>query len=47
MKKTLKLWMLLVIALCIASCTDNSDEPVVNTTLEEALAKKGSWPHCA
>jgi hypothetical protein len=30
--------MLLVIALSIASCTDNSDNPVVNTTLEEALA---------
>ena len=29
--------MLLVIALSIASCTDNSDNPVVNTTLEEAL----------
>ena len=38
MKKTLKLWMLLVIALSIASCTDNSDNPVVYTTLEEALA---------
>ena len=38
MKNTLKLWMLLVIALSIASCTDNSDNPVVNTTLEEALA---------
>lgn len=38
MKKTLKLWMLLVIALSIASCTDNSDNPVVNPTLEEALA---------
>lgn len=37
MKNTLKLWMLLVIALSIASCTDNSDNPVVNTTLEEAL----------
>ena len=30
--------MLLVIALSIVSCTDNSDTPVVNTTLEEALA---------
>ena len=38
MQKTIKLWMLLVIALSIASCTDNSDNPVVNTTLEEALA---------
>ena len=38
MKNTLKLWVLLVIALSIASCTDNSDNPVVNTTLEEALA---------
>ena len=37
MKNTLKLWMLLVITLSIASCTDNSDNPVVNTTLEEAL----------
>ena len=37
MQKTLKLWMLLVLALSIASCTDNSDNPVVNTTLEEAL----------
>ena len=37
MKNTLKLWMLLVIALSIASCTDNSDNPVVNTTLEDAL----------
>lgn len=33
MKKTLKLWMLLVIALSIASCTDNSDDPVVYTTI--------------
>ena len=37
MLKTLKLWMLLVLALSIASCTDNSDNPVVNTTLEEVL----------
>ena len=41
MKKTIKLWMLLVIALSIASCTDNSDNPVVNTTLEEALTSTG------
>ena len=41
MKKTLKLWMLLVIALSIASCTDNSDDPVVYTTIEEALASNG------
>ena len=41
MKKTLKLWMLLVVALSIASCSDNSDSPVVYTTLEEALASNG------
>ena len=41
MKNTLKLWMLLVIALSIASCADNSDNPVVNTTLEEALTSTG------
>ena len=38
MQKTIKLWMLLVIALSIVSCSDNSDNPVVYTTLEEALA---------
>ena len=41
MKKTLKLWMLLVIALSIASCSDNSDSPVVYTTIEEALVSNG------
>ena len=29
MKKTLKLWMLLVVTLNIVSCTDLNDNPVV------------------
>ena len=37
MKNTLKLWMLLVIALGIASCTDNNDNSVSFKTLDEAL----------
>ena len=41
MQKTIKLWMLLVIALSIASCADNSDNPVANTSLEEALTSTG------
>ena len=40
MKKTLKFWMFLVVAISIVSCSDNNDNPtpVVNVTLEEVLA---------
>ena len=41
MKKTLKLWMLLVVALYIVSCTDINDSPVVYGPLNEALANTG------
>ena len=41
MKKTLKLWMFMVMALYIVSCTDINDSPVVYGPLNEALANTG------
>ncbi len=38
MKKTLRLWMLLVVTLNIVSCTDLNDNPVVYGPLDEVLA---------
>ena len=38
MKKTLKLWMLLVVTLNIVSCIDLNDNPVVYGPLDEVLA---------
>ena len=38
MKKTLRLWMLLVVTLYIVSCTDLHDNPVVYGPLDEVLA---------
>lgn len=38
MKKTLRLWMLLVVTLNIASCVDLNDNPVVYGPLDEVLA---------
>ena len=39
MKKTLRLWMLLVVTLNIVSCTDLNDNPVVYGPLNEVLAE--------
>ena len=38
MKKTLRLWMLLVVTLNIVSCVDLNDNPVVYGPLDEVLA---------
>ena len=38
MKKTLRLWMLLVVTLNIVSCIDLNDNPVVYGPLDEVLA---------